>query len=151
MNKSEMSYKLQSFDGINEPSSLATSQDGLYSASSSRKSGCYVSAKTGFILTFLAMATAAMVGVIVTFAVPKTNDASDCNCGATQAPVVGGRDCTTQGTPSTQAPPVATTCPACKYIQVTHYCKIIKIRGGLIFMNFINSFTCEFTCMPNEI
>lgn len=59
------------------------------------------------------MATAAMVGVIVTFAVPKTNDASDCNCGATQAPVVGGQDCTTQGTPSTQAPPVATTCPAC--------------------------------------
>ncbi|XP_022293298.2 aminopeptidase N-like [Crassostrea virginica] len=106
-----MSYKLQTFDGINEPSSLATSQDGLYNTPS-RKSGCYVSAKTGFILTFLAMATAAMVGVIVTFAVPKT-DSSDCNCGATQAPVVGNPDCTTPSTPSTAAPPPTATCPAC--------------------------------------
>ena len=116
-----MSYKLQTFDGINEPSSLATSQDGLYNTPS-RKSGCYVSAKTGFILTFLAMATAAMVGVIVTFAVPKT-DSSDCNCGATQAPVVGNPDCTTPSTPSTAAPPPTATCPACEYqtSNVTHY------------------------------
>ncbi|XP_061193634.1 aminopeptidase N-like [Saccostrea echinata] len=109
-----MSYKLQSFDAISDPNSLATSQDGLYTTSnSSRKSGCYVSAKTGFILTFLAMATAAMVGVIVTFAVPRTNDQNDCNCGATQAPVMGNPDCTTPGIPTTQTPQSTTTCPAC--------------------------------------
>ncbi|XP_048768229.2 aminopeptidase N-like [Ostrea edulis] len=116
-----MSYKLQTFDAISDPNSLATSQDGLYTATSGshRKSGCFVSTKTGFILTFLTMATIAMVGVIVTFAVPKNNDQSDCNCAATQAPVVGNPDCTTQSTPTTQAPPSTSTCPVCPECTVT--------------------------------